>query len=450
MADKQYLDQEGLERLVDYINKALKTKANSADVPTRQDLDNYIAEATGFVDEDELTEALSAYVTNEEMESFKETLNTVYHFRGSVADLAELQAIQNPAVGDVYNIMDTGMNAAWDGEMWDDFGSIADLSDYLTFSDVEAIDIPTVDRILYGGTSAIVSDVDGLKAMLANDKEDVTVTLAENMNLASAISIPAGKNVTLDLGGNTISANTVALFANGGELVVKNGTVTSSSNAIAVRNGGTAVVDNATITSTSNSAISAADGEVIINSGKVTAQECGVSGFKNSTVTINGGILEGLDNCPMMGNGSAAGSANDGTNMNVVMNGGKLIAHIQSPGYIACGVYVPNSGSFTMNGGEVISDGAGLVMRGGKVTLNGGKIIANGATGVTGKVGDSRVVVGPYAVVYDANSKYPAMDTLELVIGKDMVLEGTDGDLQTILMEGVEAKITDNRLPVEP
>lgn len=103
-----------------------------------------------------------------------------------------------------------------------------------------------------------------------------------------------------------------------------------------------------------------------------------------------------------------------------------------------------------MNGGEVISDGAGLVMRGGKVTLNGGKIIANGATGVTGKVGDSRVVVGPYAVVYDANSKYPAMDTLELVIGKDMVLEGTDGDLQTILMEGVEAKITDNRLPVEP
>ena len=146
-----------------------------------------------------------------------------------------------------------------------------------------------------------------------------------------------------------------------------------------------------------------------------------------------------------MGNGSAAGSANDGTNMHVVMNGGKLIAKIQSAGYTACGVYVPNSGSFIMNGGEIISDGAGLVMRGGKVTLNGGKITANGAAGATGKVGDSRVVVGSYAVVYDANSKYPAMDSLELIVGKDMILEGTDGDIQTILADGVEANITDNR-----
>jgi len=88
--------------------------------------------------------------------------------------------------------------------------------------------------------------------------------------------------------------------------------------------------------------------------------------------------------------------------MNVVMNGGTLIAHIQSAGYIACGVYVPNTGSFTMNGGEIISDGCGLCMRGGQVNLNGGSIIANGASGVEGKVGDSRVVVGPYAVVYDA------------------------------------------------
>jgi uncharacterized protein with beta-barrel porin domain len=97
-----------------------------------------------------------------------------------------------------------------------------------------------------------------------------------------------------------------------------------------------------------------------------------------------------------------------------------------------------------MNGGEIISDGAGLVMRGGKVTLNGGKITANGAAGAVGKVGDSRVVVGSYAVVYDANSKYPAMDTLGLTIGAPMQLTGTDGDLSIMPDDGT-ANIVDNR-----
>jgi len=145
-----------------------------------------------------------------------------------------------------------------------------------------------------------------------------------------------------------------------------------------------------------------------------------------------------------MGNGSAPGSANDGSNLNVVMNGGTLIAHIQSAGYIACGVYVPNTGSFTMNGGEIISDGCGLCMRGGQVNLNGGSIIANGTSGVEGKVGDSRVVVGPYAVVYDAQSKYPGVDTLELNIASGMVLQGTDGDINVVQSE-YAVNINDNR-----
>ena len=98
-----------------------------------------------------------------------------------------------------------------------------------------------------------------------------------------------------------------------------------------------------------------------------------------------------------------------------------------------------------MNGGEIVSDGCGICMRGGTVNLNGGSIIANGASGVTGKVGDSRVVVGPYAVVYDAQSKYPAVATLELNIAEDMILQGTDGDIQ-IVESTYEPNITDNRV----
>jgi hypothetical protein len=127
------------------------------------------------------------------------------------------------------------------------------------------------------------------------------------------------------------------------------------------------------------------------------------------------------------------------------MNGGRLEGHIQSAGYIACAVYMPNEGSFTMNDGEIVSDGCGICMRGGQVNLNGGSVIASGESGVKGKVGDSRVVVGPYAVVYDAQSQYPAVNSLELNIAAGVVLEGTDGDIDTVLETGREANINDLR-----
>ena len=455
MADKKYyLDQPGLERLVDYINNSLNNKANVGDVPAnvvvQSDLENYALKSDIPAEMD-----LSGYATKQELEDYatetalqdlENRVTGVYHFRGSVADLDALTAIENPAEGDVYNIEDTGMNAAWTGTAWDEFGTIVDLTPYALEENINALTIPQVDAILYGGKSAVVSDVAGLKAMLANDKAEVSVTLNEDVALDSIVTVPEGKKLNLDLGGNSMSASGVAIYVNGGEAVVSNGSVSSSANdAIAVRNGGSVTIDGANITSSRSNAISAKEATIVVNSGSVTSQEAGLLGFKDSVITINGGTITGIDNGPVMGNGSAAGSANDGTNMNVVMNGGTLIAHIQSAGYTACGVYVPNSGSFTMNGGEIISDGCGICQRGGTVNLNGGRIVANGAAGAVGKVGDSRVVVGSYAVVYDANSKYPAMNTLELNIADGMELVGTDGDIQVLLADGVEANINDNR-----
>ena len=472
---KYYLDEPGLERLVAYIQDELGNKVNKgeqvvlpedlvreadladyakkSDIPEGQDLSGYATKVelgdyalASSLNDYATIASLDDYATDADLESLRGEVTGVYHFRGNVENLEALQDIENPIEGDVYNIVDTGMNAAWNGEMWDEFGTTVDLSDYMLSEDVQAISIPTVDAILYGGKTAVVSDVAGLKAMLANDNEEVTVTLSDDVALNEFITVPEGKKLNLDLGGNSLGASGVALYANGGELVVSNGSVASSaSDAIVVRNGGSVTIDGADITSTSSNAISAREGSITVNSGNIQSQEAGLLGFKDSVITINGGTVTGIDNGPVMGNGSAAGSANDGTNMNVVMNGGTLIAHIQSAGYTACGVYVPNSGSFTMNGGEIISDGCGICQRGGTVNLNGGRIIANGAAGAVGKVGDSRVVVGSYAVVYDANSKYPAMDTLELNIADGMVLEGTDGDIQVLLADGVEANINDNR-----
>ena len=300
-----------------------------------------------------------------------------------------------------------------------------------------------------------VSSQEELVAALEAAEDGAKIKLTEDLDIGSSY-ITIDKSAEIDLGGKSISSSSVAFYVDGGELTLSNGSVSATSDSIQVRNGGKLIIDGADITSTGKNAVSAVESEVTVEDGNIQSQEAGIAGFKDSTIIINGGTITGIDNCPIMGNGSKAGAKNDGTNMNVVMNGGKLVAHIQSSGYIACGVYVPNSGSFTMNGGEIISDGAGLVQRGGTVNLNGGSIQANGATGVSGKVGDSRVVVGPYAVCFDYNSKYPACDSMELNIESGIQLQGTDGELQTILpeisdsfteekKEEVLAKIHDNR-----
>ena len=67
-------------------------------------------------------------------------VNAVYKFKGSVENLAALPAEGN-ALGDVYNLQDTGMNVAWDGSKWDYLGIDVDLSGYVQASDlVEATD----------------------------------------------------------------------------------------------------------------------------------------------------------------------------------------------------------------------------------------------------------------------------------------------------------------------
>jgi len=339
------------------------------------------------------------------------------------------------------------MNAGWTGSMWDYFGSVTDLTNYLTKDEVNAIDLPIVNSILYGGKKATVSDIIGINTMLANSEPVVEARLSDNLVLDEVISIPAGKKMTLDLGGNKLSGYSTLVNCVGGDIVLKNGEIESNGRPVLVSEG-TITLDGADITSVSDVAVSAvgANSKVVMNSGKVKAQESGILVTTGAALELNGGEIECFDNCPIQGNGTVKDGIDMG-HIDVVMNGGKLVAHIQSPGYTACGVYMPNSGKFVMNGGEIISEGAGLVMRAGEVELNGGSIIANGASGVKGKVGDSKVTIGPYAVVYDESAKYPgvANGDFKLTIEKDMVLRGTDGDINTLLSAGATANIVDNR-----
>lgn len=60
-----------------------------------------------------------------------QSFGNVMRYCGSVATYADLPT-EDLRTGDVYNVLDTGNNYAWDGEAWDEISSIVDLSGYVT------------------------------------------------------------------------------------------------------------------------------------------------------------------------------------------------------------------------------------------------------------------------------------------------------------------------------
>ena len=317
------------------------------------------------------------------------------------------------------------------------------LNDYLTQNDAENIYTKNneIDNLIRSTIYSILSPApvnicnsnEEIQNALNSTSNEVTIVVNEDANLSN-VNIN-NKKVTLDLGGKNLTTSTIVTVNNNSDLTLTNGTLNNSSySVLAVTSGSKATLNNVNADS-GNFCLLATDGEITINSGYIQAQEGGVLGAKNSVVTLNNGKIECRDNCPFQGDGSAAGTNNDGTNAKFYLNDGSLIAHIQTPGYQACGAYIPNSGEFIMTGGRIISDGAGLVMRDGKVSLLGGEIICNikTATNLTdgkGKVGNSSVVISAVPIVYDAQANYPGLtyQDFELIIDMNkMIFRKGDG-----------------------
>ena len=64
-------------------------------------------------------------------------LSASMHFKGTVVNKDALDDITNPEIGDMYNVLDTGSNYAWDGTQWDKLSETIDLSDYATITYVD-------------------------------------------------------------------------------------------------------------------------------------------------------------------------------------------------------------------------------------------------------------------------------------------------------------------------
>lgn len=325
-------------------------------------------------------------------------------------------------------------------------GPKGDKGDSPTSEELMTLINSAIDQKLFGGKVATVNDIEDFNKVLNNEEEEVKITINDDIELTSEpITIPEGKKVILKLNNNEISTSGTQAFivdGEGAELVLEGGIVECDThNGVIAKDGGKITIKDTTLVNTNGNCLSSkgAGSQIIMNGGDVTAQEYGLLVIDGGSAEINGGALKGIDNFALGGNGTAGRGGS-----NVTINGGRFEGHITSAGYIATAIYWPNEGTLTINDAEIVSDGAGIVQRGGNVIIGENvRITANGATGITGKAGDSRVVVGPYAVVFDKYSTYPAHENMTLTIANGAQLIGTDGDIQRIPTD--VTGITDNR-----
>ncbi len=85
----------------------------------------------------------------------------VVRYKGSVATAQDLP--NDPQVGDLYNVIDSGQNFVWSGTEWDDLSSTADLSKYRTAAQQDVIDDALSARV-----SAVESQVSGKQDAIAD------------------------------------------------------------------------------------------------------------------------------------------------------------------------------------------------------------------------------------------------------------------------------------------
>lgn len=290
-------------------------------------------------------------------------------------------------------------------------------------------------------------------------EEPVTIKIVEDFNTnGQSFTIPEGSDVTLEIAkGSTLNTGASGILVQGKLTIAGEGTITgngagSTVTLIARGENAEIVVESGKITNTGNSAIEVQNGATItVNGGEIQGQEFGIlPRYSGSTVNINGGIIKTVDNVAVGNNGTLDANRGDHGGTIINITGGRLESHITTPGYVACGVYMANHGICNISGGEIVAiGGCGICLRAGTVNITGGTIQGSGSTDLLGKVGDSRVVVGPNGIVYDQIAKYPGakLDTEDSGIHLNIyggTITGKNASIQVLKEESFEPDINVN------
>lgn len=234
---------------------------------------------------------------------------------------------------------------------------------------------------------------------------------------------------------------------------------------VSAYNGAAIKVESGKVVSTKNSALFAMGdvtgqkdiaSSVEITGGYVKAQECCASPQgRGATVTVAGAaVLESLDNAVVAGNGTNNATKKLGGTSITIMGKCWLIGRIQTAGYAACGIYHPQQGTLTIKYSRgipniVAVNGAGIVMRGGTLDYRAGNITATGDANFTGKVGDSRVVVGTSGIVYDRDCNYYDVANAKITISDNSGEKKVVGAKSAIEVVNENNQVVDNVFDIQ-
>ena len=146
-------------------------------------------------------------------------LASIHDFKGQVADMTALGAIQNPKKGDVYNVITstngTSAEYYWNGTAWEEFGTTIDMSGYAIKTEVAA-DIAVETSRAQGVESGLRTDVDAANAAIGvlNGSGEGSVAAAVAAEQTRATGVESG------LDGRLTTAEGAITTLNGADTVV--------------------------------------------------------------------------------------------------------------------------------------------------------------------------------------------------------------------------------------
>ena len=247
-----------------------------------------------------------------------------------------------------------------------------------------------------------------------------------DMTTDGNLTVNEGKDIVLDMNGHSIkgaNANNKNILVNG-KLTLKD-SKENSTGKIYSEDPYKSGVDKTLIYVDRN-------GEFVMESGHINTVlpnsvangQFAVGAFGNSTVTINGGTIEG-------GYSAISGYGDPNDNTTITINGGTLICPMDYA------IYHPQPGKLTINEGATIYGGGGAIcMRRGELEINGGVLTSKGG-GDTGSWGDGTGNLGNAAL----NFCKPYGDVKATITGGTITAEGDAVLIDAQPTEGKEVSL---------
>lgn len=176
-----------------------KTKVLESDYSGWKQLDVSAAQTVEIIDNltsQSTTAALSANqgrILDGKITDLQSKLTAIFTYKGTKATYEELEAVESPAVGDVYNVeaahnnVPAGTNWVWNGTDWDALAGTVDLSGYVQKEAGKQL-IPD-EKLALIDTNA--SDIAALETRAGDIESDITELQESVANVKSYFEVPA-------------------------------------------------------------------------------------------------------------------------------------------------------------------------------------------------------------------------------------------------------------------